>query len=84
MKHLGKGKGHVRSKKASEKSLRLIKGTSRACCNPLCRKKYTLKKKDHRFCGQQCKDTFFRVKYGLLELAPYFDLQLTQGPKIDG
>jgi len=77
MKSSNKVKGQARAKKASEKSLRFIKGISRACSNPLCRKKYTLKRKDQRCCGQQCKEKFFKVKYGLLELAPYFALHLT-------
>ena len=51
MKHLGKGKVKTGRKKASEKSLRFIKGISRACCNPLCRSDFTPKRIDQRFCN---------------------------------
>ncbi len=69
---------------ASAKSLRFAEGVSRACYNPLCRSDFTPKRKDQRFCGPKCKETFFKVKYALLILAPYFNLELEQGPDGDG
>ena len=33
------------------------------------------KRKDQRFCGPRCKEIFFKVKYALLTLAPYFELE---------
>jgi len=61
---------------ASAKSLRFVKGIHRACHNPLCRSDFMAKRKDQRFCCRRCKESFFKVKYGLLTLAPYFNLDL--------
>jgi len=84
MKGSGKEKVKGRSKNASAKSLRFAGGVSRACCNPLCRSDFTPKRKDQRFCGRKCKETFFKVKYALLILAPYFNVELKQGLDGDG
>jgi len=71
-------------KNASAKSLRFAGTNPRACANPLCRSDFTQKRKDQRFCGPTCKETFFKVKYALLILAPYFNVELEQGPDGDG
>ena len=62
---------------ASAKSLRFVRRITRPCANPLCRSDFSPKRKDQRFCGPKCKETFFKVKYALLTLAPYFNVQLT-------
>ena len=64
------------SKDAPAKSLRFAGGNPRACANPLCRSDFSPKRKDQRFCGPGCKETFFKVKYALLTLAPYFNVDL--------
>ncbi len=69
------------SKDASAKSPRFVRGIPRACLNPLCRLDFTPKRKDQKFCGPKCKDTFFKVKYALLTLAPYFNVDLGEGPE---
>ena len=66
------------SKDSIAKSLRFEKGISRACCNPLCKAEFTPVRKDQRFCGPKCKENFFKVKYTLLVLAPYFDADLEE------
>ena len=71
-------------KDVSAKSLRFSGGNPRACANPLCRSGFSPKRKDQRFCGPKCKETFFKVKYALLILAPYFNLELEQGPEGKG
>jgi len=63
-------------KEASAKSLRFIKGINRACHNPLCRSDFMARRKDQRFCGRNCKETFFKVKYAILTLAPYFNADI--------
>ena len=73
-----------RSEKVSAKSQRFVRGNPRACANPLCRSDFTPKRKDQRFCDSTCKERFFKVKYALLTLAPYFNVQLTQGTDGDG
>jgi len=73
-------KHQITRKSASVRRLRALRGISSNCYNRVFRQN----RKHQRFCGQQCKETFFKVKYGLLTLAPYFNVQLTQGPKIDG
>ena len=66
-------------KEASAKSLRFAGGKSRACSNPLCRSDFSPKRKDQRFCSPRCKETFFKVKYALLTLAPYFNVDPGEG-----
>jgi len=34
------------------------------------------RRKDQRFCGRNCKETFFKVKYAILTLAPYFNADI--------
>ena len=68
------------SKDAPAKGARFVKGIPRACSNPLCRSGFSPKRKDQRFCGPKCKKTYFTVKYALLTLAPYFSVDLEQGP----
>ena len=58
------------------KSLRFNRGTPGVCRNPFCRSRFRPERKDHRFCCRKCKEVFFKVRYGLLVLAPYFDLVL--------
>ena len=64
------------SEDASAKSLRFVKGIPRACHNPLCRENFTPRRKDQRFCNPKCKENFFKVKYALLTLAPYFNVDI--------
>jgi hypothetical protein len=66
------------SEGALSKSLHFVKGIPRACHNPLCRRDFTPKRKDQRFCDPKCKETFFKVKYGLLALATYFNVDLQE------
>ena len=82
MKASDKEKAGTSLKNAPAKSLRFAGGVSRVCCNPLCRSDFTPKRKDHRFCGRKCKETFFKVKYALLTLAPYFNVDLDD--RLDG
>jgi len=70
MKGPDKEKVEDKSENASAKSLRFAEGNSRPCSNPLCRLSFTPKRKDQRFCGRNCKEAFFKVKYALLTLAP--------------
>ncbi len=79
MKGSGKEKVEDRSENASAKSLRFAGGNPRACSNPLCRSNFTPKRKDQRFCSPRCKATFFKVKYALLTLAPYFNVDPGEG-----
>ena len=72
------------SKDAPAKSQRFVRGIPRSCSNPLCRSDFSPKRKDHRFCGRKCKKTFFTLKYAILTLAPYFNVELEQGPDGDG
>ena len=72
------------SKDAPAKSQRFVRGIPRACSNPFCRLDFTPKRKDQRFCGPKCKKTYFSVKYALLTLAPYFNVDLEQGPESKG
>jgi len=81
MKGQDKEKVEDKSEKASAKSLRFVKGVPRACSNPLCRSDFIPKRRDQRFCGPKCKETFFKVKYALLTLAPYFNVELGAGPE---
>jgi len=67
------------SKDVSAKSPRFVRGIPRACSNPLCRSDFIPKRKDQRFCGSKCKDDFFKVKYALMTLAPYFNVDLGEG-----
>ena len=76
MKGLDKEKVKDKSENASAKSLRFVRGISRACSNPLCRSDFRAKRKDQRFCCRSCKEAFFKVKYALLILAPYFNVNL--------
>ena len=69
------------SKDAPAKSPLFVRGNPRACSNPLCRSDFVPKRKDQRFCCPKCKDTFFKVKYALLILAPYFNVDLGEGPE---
>ena len=64
------------SKDSSAKSPRFVRGSPRVCSNPFCRLEFIPKRKDQRFCGSKCKDDFFKVKYALLTLAPYFNVDL--------
>ena len=68
-------------KDASAKSPRFVGGIPSACYNPLCRSDFVPKRKDQRFCSPKCKDTFFKVKYALLTLAPYFNVDLDESLK---
>ena len=72
------------SKDTLRKSLRFEEGISKGCSNPLCRLDFTPKRKDQRFCSQTCKEDFFKVKYALLILAPYFNVDLGEGPEGKG
>jgi len=76
MRESVKEKVNEPTKDPSTKSLRFVRGNSGACHNPLCRSDFILKRKDQRFCCPRCKVDFFRVKYALLTLAPYFNLDL--------
>jgi len=69
---------------APVKSILFDRYGSRACLNPFCRSDFVPKRKDQRFCGRKCKETFFKVKYALLILAPYFNVDLDQGPEGKG
>jgi len=69
------------SKDSPVKSPRFVEATFRACSNPLCRSDFTPKRKDQRFCYRSCKEAFFKVKYALLTLAPYFNVDLEEGPE---
>ncbi len=69
------------SEDASAKSPRFVRGIPRACFNPLCRSDFVPKRKDQRFCCPKCKESFFKVKYALLTLAPYFYVDLEEGPE---
>lgn len=71
-------------KDAPAKSLRFVSGIPGACHNPLCRSEFMARRKDQRFCNTKCKEAFFRVKYALLTLAPYFNVGLEEGPESDG
>jgi len=84
MKASDKEKAGTTLKNAPAKSLRFAGGVSRGCCNPLCRSDFTPKRKDQRFCGPKCKETFFKVKYAIQILAPYFNVELEQRPDGDG
>ncbi len=68
-------------KDASAKSPRFVRGIPRACSNPLCRSDFTPRRKDQRFCSPKCKEIFFKVKYALMILAPYFNVDLGEGPE---
>ena len=63
----------------STKSLRFVSGIPRTCHNPFCRSNFMAKRKDQRFCSPKCKENFFKVKYALLILAPYFNVDLDEG-----
>lgn len=76
-----KEKAEEQSKEASAKSLRFVKGIPRACHNPLYRAAFVPKRKDQRFCDPKCKEAFFKVKYALLSLAPYFNVEIKEGPE---
>lgn len=67
------------SEGGSAKSLRFERGAFRACSNPFCKVPFTPRRKDQRFCCPECKETFFKVKYALQILAPYFNVDLEQG-----
>ncbi len=67
------------TKDPSTKTLRFVRGNSGACHNPLCRSDFRAKRKDQRFCGRNCKEAFFKVKYALLTLAPYFNVDPGEG-----
>ncbi len=67
------------TKDPSTKSPRFVSGIPRACHNPLCRSDFGAKRKDQRFCGRNCKKAFFKVKYALLTLAPYFNVDPGEG-----
>lgn len=69
------------SEKTITKSLRFAVAIPRACSNPLCRAEFTPKRKDQRFCGPKCKQEFFKVKYALLTLASYFNVDLEGRPE---
>ncbi len=71
-----KEKVKEQSKDPSTKSLRFVRGIPMTCHYPLCKGDFIPKRKDQRFCGQKCKEDFFKVKYALLTLAPYFNLDL--------
>jgi len=76
MRESVKEKVKEQTKYPSTKSLRFVRGIPVACSNPLCRSDFIFKRKDQRFCGRNCKEAFFKVKYALLTLAPYFNLDL--------
>ncbi len=61
-------------KEDSAKSLRFVSSIPMTCHYPLCRSDFMAKRKDQRFCGQKCKEDFFKVKYALQTLAPYFNV----------
>jgi len=61
-----------RSDHSVTQSLRLTRGISRRCRNPLCRGEFILKRKYHYFCCRKCKTQFYKIKYGLQELALHF------------
>ncbi len=84
MKGQDKEKVEDKSENVSAKSLRFAGGNPRACANPLCRSDFSPKRKDQRFCSPRCKESFFKVKYALLTLAPYFNVDLEQGPEGKG
>ena len=79
MSKLSEQRGKGPSKKASAKSLRFVNGIPKACSNPLCRSDFRAKRKDQRFCCRSCKEAFFKVKYALLTLAPYFNVDPGEG-----
>jgi len=61
-----------RSDHSVTQSLRLTRGISRQCRNPLCRDELIPKRKNHQFCSRKCKTQFYKIRYGLQELALYF------------
>ena len=84
MKASGKDKVGHSLKNASAKSLRFVSGIPRACHNPFCRSDFVPKRKNQRFCRPKCKEIFFKVKYALITLAPYFNVDLEQEPESKG
>ena len=72
------------SKDESVKSPLFLRGIPRGCSNPICRSDFIPKRKDQRFCGPKCKGTFFKVKYALLTLAPYFNVDLGEASEDRG
>ena len=66
-------------KEASAKSLRFVSSIPMACHNPLYRSDFMAKRKDQRFCNPKCKEDFFKVKYALQTLAPYFNVDPGEG-----
>jgi len=74
----------VDPKHAPVKSTLFDRYGSRACLNPFCRSDFVPKRKDQKFCSPRCKVIFFKVRYGLIALAPYFNVELEQGPDGDG
>jgi len=77
----GKSRVKESTKDAPAKSPLFVRGNPRPCSNPLCRTDFIPKRKDQRFCGPKCKESFFKVKYALLTLAPYFNVDLGEGPE---
>jgi len=69
------------SKDTVEKSPLFVSGIPRACHNPLCRLDFIPKRKDQRFCASKCKESFFKVKYALLILAPLYNVDIDKEPK---
>jgi len=68
-------------KNAQGKSPRFVSGIPRACHNPLCRSDFVPGRKNQRFCSRRCKEIFFKVKYALLTLAPYFGVDFEEKPR---
>jgi len=75
---MGQSKDNPRQgfKHASRKSLRLDRGKSRRCHLLFCRQIFKPRRKDHKFCSKECRQSFYKIKYGLNELAGHFELQI--------
>ena len=74
MKGPDKEKVEDRSENPSAKSSRFAGGNPRACSNPLCQLDFIPRRKDQKFCSPRCKEIFFKVKYAIQILAPYFNV----------
>jgi len=72
-------KGMIGPDNASMKSTLFDRHGFKACFNPFCRSDFTPKRRDQRFCCRSCKEAFFKVKYALLTLAPYFNVDPGEG-----
>ena len=68
-----KGNPQLKLNRAQLKSPRFPEGKTGQCHNPLCRALFQVTRHDQRFFTPKCKTEFFKIKYGLVSLAAYFD-----------